>query len=304
MSDLFDMTIKPAFFSKLKPETQATYSMVINAAMNYCSKSFEDISADDARAFDKYLCDREEKGEIKHTTHVTHISILRSLGDFIAKCSFIDDYVNPFDSIIVKAVDEELSSSDIPSLDKVEMLLAACNDNDRLIFSLAAKCGLSTSEICSLKDSDVFTDEEGVLRGVTIRSGSRYHRNIKLPEDVLSLLSFHLRQGVSEYLFVNRRNNQMKPRDLQRKLQRYLTEIGIPSEFTVEDLRHCAIVYMKAGGATDNEIADYIGISHVGRLGARYRKGAYEDMFMAADKSLVNLSEELAAKLSEERNQE
>ena len=33
MSDLFDMTIKPAFFSKLKPETQATYSMVINAAI-------------------------------------------------------------------------------------------------------------------------------------------------------------------------------------------------------------------------------------------------------------------------------
>lgn len=61
---------------------------------------------------------------------------------------------------------------------------------------------------------------------------------------------------------------------------------------------------MKAGGATDNEIADYIGISHVGRLGARYRKVAYEDMFMAADKSLVNLSEELAAKLSGERNQE
>ena len=119
MSDLFDMTIKPAFFSKLKPETQATYSMVINAAMNYCSKSFENFSADDARAFDKNLCDREEKGEIKHTTHVTHISILRSLGDFIAKCSFIDDYVNPFDSIIVKAVDEELYSSDIPSIDKV-----------------------------------------------------------------------------------------------------------------------------------------------------------------------------------------
>ena len=298
MGELFDATIKVAFLSKLKPETQIKYMAIINEASHYCGKSFEDINVEDARSFDKFLCDREEKGEIKHSTHVAHISVLRSLGDFISRCNFFDDYTNPFASVLVKAVDENLSSSDLPSMEDVEKLLSACTDRDKLIFSLSAKCGLSTSEICSLKESDVFLDVDGNLCGVSVRKG-RYCRNIKLPDDVLVLLENYLSLGVTEHLFINRRNNPIQPRDLQRLLQKYLTELGMPSRFTIEDLRHCAIVYMKAGGAADNDIADYLGVACAGRIGNRYKKVAYEDMYMAADNSLLKaLVDDVAGRVS------
>lgn len=298
MTDLFENTIWPAFSQKLKSDKSCNnYRSIVNDFCRFTEKSFEHGSKDDALMYDKHLSELEYSdgaSHIRHSTHVARISCLRSLSDFIVKCNFIDNYENPFLYIVIKAENPDLTDYDIPTIEDLELLFdaAASSPRDFLIFLLAGKCALSTSQICNLKLSDIAFDENDKLSGLTLRDG-RYSHTILLPDDVLSALQNYLDcKAPSESLFINKRKTPLKPRDLQRMVKNYtfmLNSSLYKKNLTLEELRHAAIKYMRIGNATNEEIAFYTGACTPGMY-SRYNKVSREDMAQAASYSILSVN--------------
>lgn len=297
MTNLFENTIWPAFSQKLKSDKSCrNYRGIVNDFYRVTGKSFENCTKDDALMYDKYLSELEysdSPSHIKHSTHVSRISCLRSLSDFIVKCNFIDGYENPFLYIVIKAEDSELDEYDIPTIEDMEHLFdaAASSPRDFLIFLLAGKCALSTSQICSLKMSDLAYDDDGELSGLTLRNGS-YSHTILLTDDVMPALRNYLATKTpSDALFVNKAHKPIKPRDLQRLVKSYTTKLNgflCKKDFTIAELRHAAIKYMLMGGATDEEIAFSTGAATPGMY-SRYNKVSRDDMAKAVSYSILSV---------------
>lgn len=298
MTELFSNTIWPAFCQKLKSsDSRDNYKYILDDFYRFTGLSYELCTKDNALAYDRHL-ERLEyqdgKNKIKHSTHVARISCLRSVGDFISKCNFIPDYENPFLYVIVKAVDAELNDTDIPSIEDMEYLFRAAENSPRdfLIFLLAGKCALSTSQICALKMTDLAMNEDGKLSGLTIRNGN-YSHTILLPDDVLVALHRYLEiREPSEQLFINKRHTKLKERDLQRLLKKYTSELRdvlCKKDFTISELKHAAVKYMRIGGATDEEIAKYTGAVTPGMF-TRYNKVSDEDMDKAVSYSVLSVN--------------
>lgn len=297
-TELFLKTIWPAFCQKLKTDdSRNNYKYILDDFMRFTGMSFELCDASQAKAYDEYLVKLEvSEGEtrIKHSTHVARISCLRSIADFILKCNFVPGYDNPFNHIVVKGVEQTIEYQDMPTIEDMEILFQASKNTpmDFLIFLLAGKCGLSTSQICSLKMTDLTMNEDNKLSGLTIRKG-KYSHVILLPDDVLSALHTYLNtKEPSESLFVNKRHNPLSERDLQRMLKKYLSSLGdrlYKKNFTISELRHAAVKYMKIGGATDSEIADYTGIA-TPNMYQRYNKISSDEMDRAVTYSVLSVN--------------
>lgn len=298
MTELFENTIWPAFIQKFRSVRSVdNYRYILNDFYRFTGRSFELCQTSDAKEYDKYLEQLEyatDSRKIKHSTHVEKISTLRSIGDFIESCNFIPGYENPFNQVIVKAVEPDLASNDIPTVEDLERLFNAATDSpmDFLLFLLAGKCALSISQICALTMNDLAENLDGELSGLILRNG-RYSHTILLPDDVLAALKNYLDvKSPSDSLFVNKRHTPLKKRDLQRIIKRYTEklsdELYMPG-LTFQDLRHAAIKYMKIGGATDEEIAQYTGISTPGMF-SRYNKISEEDMDYAVSYSVLSVN--------------
>ena len=195
---------------------------------------------------------------------------------------------------MIKAEDSELDEYDIPTLEDMEHLFdaAASSPRDFLIFLLAGKCALSTSQICSLKMSDLAYDDDGELSGLTLRNGS-YSHTILLTDDVMPALRNYLATKTpSDALFFNKAHKPIKPRDLQRLVKSYTTKLNgflCKKDFTIAELRHAAIKYMLMGGATDEEIAFCTGAATPGMY-SRYNKVSRNDMAKAVSYSILSVN--------------
>ena len=66
---------------------------------------------------------------------------------------------------------------------------------------------------------------------------------------------------MSEYLFSNKKGNQLRIRDLERLYKKYVLD-NMDQQYTLQDLRNAAVVYMLKGGASSGMVADYINIDY------------------------------------------
>lgn len=170
--------------------------------------------------------------------------------------------INYFNDIIVPDQDKTLLEENLPTDSEINALLelAADADDDTafLVFSLAVKCGLTSSEISKLDVEHIVIDvqERFCIQFPPSRKTSRI---IRLPKDINDLLQTYIEKynRIEGAVFYNKHQTRLKVRDAQRILNHYI-ELGmecqkIHKHFTFQDLRHSAFKYMLAGGASEDE---------------------------------------------------
>lgn len=302
-SELFKKTIWPGYIQKFKTErTIQNYGYIVDAFIRYNGKSFELANEDDAKSYEAYLSrltklDSTDKQHINITTYSSNLSVLRSLSDFILKCNFIENYKNIFQNIKNPVIDTEIRWKDMPLIEDLEVLFEAAKESTRdfLIFSLAAKCALSTSQITKLRTDDIVHDKDGRITGLCIKSGKFSSFNIALPEDVKKTVERYMSSiNHAGPLFLNSQDRGLNSKALQRLLKSYLDRNDVSDrlhrkDFTLQEMRHAAIKYMKIGEVDEADIAKYIGMANANNL-ARYRTVTDEEMEQAAKYSVLSVN--------------
>jgi integrase len=173
--------------------------------------------------------------------------------------------------------------------------MAQKNNDDKafLLFSLAVKCALTSSELSSLNAEYIVIDAKDRLC-IQFPVKNKTSRIIRLPDDISSLLNKYIDDNriFEGAVFLNNRNTRLKVRDAQRILNRYIEEgikdNTISHHFTFQDMRHAAFSYMLQGGATEAEVAQYGGITT--KWLPRYRQVMnFSDESNTADYSIIQI---------------
>lgn len=269
LSPLFTGEIWPMFSRSLNTEkSKADYYSVIRDISRYAKKDFLELKEAEAQGYFNHLLILSQNGKQSVKTVKVKLARLKSVSNFILRHSYLFDlqqtYLkNPFLRITLPQTEDYLLKKNVPNVEELNDILAKA-ESDRMLYvilCLMVRCGLSAGEICMLKFEDFVSDSTGHV-GIEYcyRNVRRY---IKLPDDVLEQIRNYIGDAEvsnSAYLFHNKRQNQLRIRDLERLYLKYLPADEDP-HFTLSDIRNGSAAYMLICGASPSEVADYIGIA-------------------------------------------
>lgn len=301
LSDEFNSSIWTFYQTNLSARTRKEY---LNIIRNFAKLTKTDplkLTKEAAECYINELNARYTQKKLSYNTLVMRISVMRSLCEYIRYRREQQgiSYYNYFNDIIVPEQDKTLLEENLPTDSEINALLelAADADDDTafLVFSLAVKCGLTSSEISKLDVEHIVIDvqERFCIQFPPSRKTSRI---IRLPKDINDLLQTYIKKydRIEGAVFYNKHQTRLKVRDAQRILNHYI-ELGmecqkIHKHFTFQDLRHSAFKYMLAGGASEDEAAAYGGITT--KWLSRYRHIVHvTDALDSADYSIIQIRE-------------
>lgn len=266
LSQLVKERVWPRYELSLKRErTRRDYYRYVSRICDYLCCDFLCIDAVMAQGYFYHMESRAD-GYTPKSLH-SMLSALRSFATYIEKNRSIwglDDYVNPFVGVLVSSYTDNLHMNDIPLPDQVDAILSAASVDTQmyLILLLVLRCGLSVSEVCRLKASCVRQDEAGRFFLEIIKNDGKMRRNVKIPTDILpAVLSFCGECPSDGPLFYNQKGQPLQVRTLQMYFSDLVKSADLGRSFTLQDIRHASIAYMRKGGAEASSVASYTGIS-------------------------------------------
>lgn len=292
MSNLIRNTIWPSFSVNLKSKrAKDNYFSVMCMICDYTKRDFLDIThAQAQKYFDSLLVFNTNKKRLALSTIQSRLSMLCSMAAHIEdnrELFNIDDfYTNIYIHINIPETSDYLKPDDIPSLDELNAILDASSDDPMmyLIFAMVIKCGLAAGEICKIKKEHIVEDKKGrFCVEIHEKTKTRY---VKLPEDVVSIFLDYMKPS-GDYLFYNKKGLNLKVRNLEAYVRKYVSEAGVLKKYTIQDVRNAAICYLKASGADDMAVAEYVGVE--GRWMYRYDKVLEELDMQAVDFSRIRI---------------
>jgi len=255
------------YSSRLKyPHTKTSYTCILAGFCNECGCDFLSVTYN---LVISYFSKKEKEYEI--STLKWQASMLRSFSQFVDKALASAEpeedadysrthYQNLFSKFPFEKI--SLGAANAPSLQDVDQVLSCLKDNHNFsafaALSLVLRCGLTCSEVCSLSKGNFIMDKKGNA-GIVFRGAQ--DRYIKLPADMITLLSALVDPtGDSDSpMFRSQKwGRPMSHRSLERYLKETCEEAGVPG-FSLQQLRNLAIGIMLEGGASQNEVADYVG---------------------------------------------
>lgn len=242
------------YFKNIKKEkTKNDYISVLNEIMIDCEKDFFSIKEPDAVSFLHHLEERAMKEQIKWSTLNNKLAKLHAIANFFAMHPLLapEDYQNPFFN--PHQTNPLLEKNHVLSLLEIDTCLKEASASEELFLAiaLAFRMGLTSSMIVSLKTEHFFMDK-AEFAGVKIRGHIK-----KVPADILNLIDLHIKKThIDGYLLQKENGKPFSERELQVLFKSY---ISLP--FTLQDIRNTSIAYMKKGGASSGEIADYMNIT-------------------------------------------
>lgn len=272
ISRKFEDEIWIYFQTNLSPRTRKEYWNVVRNFDKIVGHDPCKLTRKDATSYFTYLVNRVNEGKLTYNTAVMRLSVIRSVCDFIKNYTENHGrkYNNYFTSFSLPDSDKLIPKDAIPTAGEINDLLSLTLENKDikafLIFSMIAKMGLTNQEICSLNKEYIIKDSDNNLC-ISFPPKNRRVRVIAIPDDIAHLLDeYTSNQGiVSGAVFLNSRNNRIKLRDTERMLVSY-TEIlvkknKIKKHYTLQTLRHAAIIFMLKGNASKENVAKYMGIT-------------------------------------------
>ena len=262
--------------------TRRDYLSYCRQVCSFAKKDFFLLTPEDAKS---WLDSLISSGNLKIGTIATKISSLTSVSSFLLEKELIT--YNVFEGLYVERPDTYLKLSDIPSLEELDALLAAAKDNDVLfaILSLVIRVGLTASEAVRIRRDDLALFGNGTAQ-LTIHKG-KYARTVMIPTDVVEILTTRLKGG--DYLFYNQYGNPLRLNNLQTILKKAEVAAGMERLWTLQEIRHAALLFMLKGGAAQEEVAVHAGVD--GRWMFRYNKVIDVYPIVLADYQFIRLKE-------------
>jgi len=131
---------------------------------------------------------------------------------------------------------------------------------DMAIFTLLYGCGLRISEALNLNVEDINSDSEFIKihgKGNKDRYVPVLPIVIERIEEYKASCPYRLKRG--EALFLGAKGERVKPRIIQRKLQKIRAELNLPSNITPHALRHSFATHLLAEGSDLRSIQELLG---------------------------------------------
>lgn len=260
------------FETNLKARTRKEYYNVVAHFTKCVGHDPYYLTLEDVKTFYEDLIKKINKEKLSYSTAVMRYSVMRSICDFIEnyKINHGEEYTNYFREFSLPEQDKTIKEEDLPSLKDIDLVLnkcIECNDYRAFtIFSLCLKLGLTNTEVCHLTMENVLLVDDKHL-ALSLNNNKRIRRILELDTDLSKILDKYL----SDYeiahgpLFYNNRNNQIKMRDTERLLQKYIDMVNTPKEriapFTMQSLRHIAMIMLLKGNVSKENVAKFGGIT-------------------------------------------
>ena len=303
VSDQFKNKIFPTFALKQlkKSATVESYICSVNAICSHCKKDFLDLEKSEIQEYFNLL----QTGKLKtntgrnfsYKTVYMRFSSLRALSSYIQLNAELFEltYSSPFFSVELKEPSVDISKEQVLSSDNIDVLLRTAGSDPQmyLILSMVLLCGFSTSELISMKASQLVLDGEGRL-SVSFVKRNNDLRYVKIPESIKERLLLHAEPAVEENreIFLNKQGKVFTKRVLDYTVRSVLEKAGL-SGWTLSDLRTTASFYMLSGGASRALVAEQLGISE--RWMYRYNKVVEEMNVQASDYNLIQIRDRRAS---------
>lgn len=131
---------------------------------------------------------------------------------------------------------------------------------DMAIFTLLYGCGLRISEALNLNVEDISSDSEFIKihgKGNKDRYVPILPIVIERIEEYKANCPYRLKRG--DALFLGAKGERVKPRIIQRKLQKIRAELGLPANITPHALRHSFATHLLAEGSDLRSIQELLG---------------------------------------------
>lgn len=143
---------------------------------------------------------------------------------------------------------------------------AAICFRDTAILETIYSCGLRVSEVSGLRAEDI----DGHEQLVRVRGKGRKERLVPIGEPALkaienywSLLSQRPSGQSPVFLAATKRPSPVQPRDLARRLKKYLALAGLDPHLTPHKLRHSYATHLLDAGADLRSVQELLGHAHL-----------------------------------------
>lgn len=258
----FTMRIWIDFKSHFKSQTtEASYQSDLDEIMEYTGKDFLKLSCTDVDDYYHYMKERVEEGQLKGSTAAKKFRELHSFAQYICERKEEDglrlefsDLYEPYLQLMEKQ--EKLAKS-VPVRD-IDKLFEAAKGNRMAycIFTFLYRMGMGSTEIINLSPKDFYRYENGMYVEIQGRKELIY-----VPEDAEKILLSYLeeRKG-NQWLFYNRRGNQLNIMFISRLMKKYTSIAGIPS-YSARSLRNTCGFTLSSYGASMEQMAEQLGIT-------------------------------------------
>lgn len=261
--DLFNLSVFPAYRASLKSEkTRRASKTLIEDMELLCGKPFLLLNDADGVMYAQLLAAR-----YKPTTTNVRLSFILSIAAFCERNAeiYMKDtsfsmYRSPFSNLKRFAkTSDYVDAYSIPTPEQLNDFLGACDEEVALIVTLIVKCGLFGRHIRKLCLKDIWQDN-GRYYIRLIENGRAM--NLFVPDDAAAaILSYCSRNepSLDGTIFKNIKNRMMSERVIERHYKRQADLCNF--KYSMLDLRNAAAAFMLAGGATKEDVANYMGIT-------------------------------------------
>ncbi len=214
------------------------------------------------RQFLGYLAQQE----YSKATVARKLATLRSFYKFCVKRGYKD--ANPVAPIRTPKQEKRLPK--FLEVDQVKALLEAPNDatllgaRDRAMLETLYSTGIRVSELVGLNIDDV----DFLGEAVAVRGKGRKERITPIGPTALSAIRKYIERRRQDSrsahfdpqaLFVNKHGQRLSTRSVRRKLDKYLTQVGLDPEISPHTLRHTFATHMLNAGADLRSVQELLG---------------------------------------------
>lgn len=290
-ASFFCQQIWQDYIAHFRSETTVkTYEADIGGFMMFFNKDFRMLTQDDVKKYYEFMQERVEQKVVKPGTVAKKFRELHSFAEYVCENrekyhvgAEFDDFFYPY----LKKLEKQKKFAKTVSIDQIDGLLKAAEDDLQayLILVLLYRVGLTSTEIVGLKLEDFALYENGMYVSVEGRKPLCY-----VPEDAQVVLEKYLEESErKEYLFYNRRGNQLNLMYISRLLEKLAKKAGVP-KCSAESIRNTCGVTLYAYGANASQVASQLGVTKLQIH--RYKNEAYADDLQKAANHLVKVKVE------------
>lgn len=211
-------------------------SLAFKDFTNYLEKnnaSLEALKEQDVYSYIAYLENRQLSSQTIRAKLYYLSNILQKLIDNKIVCvpNFFKN-ISKTSELLTVGIDYYVSPEDIATL------IRYADDMLKLIILLTLKCALTSGEIISIKRKDIVISPEYTTISLVYKSKEKY---IVVPFDIKDEFDTYYSSVSSEYLFVNKRGQQLSRTVLERNFNKLVNGCSL-SNITLKKIRGSALI--------------------------------------------------------------
>ena len=209
--------------------SEKTYTSTVKQFLAFVGKGLRELKLEDVQLWSSSLEMRYSATTVKNK-----VNAVKSLFSFGQKIGYLQFNVgSPVTTPIAK---DSLSSRILRHEDVVKLIEATSCQRDRIMLSVAYKCGLRRAELCGLTWSDL--QPRGDSGQATVFGKGGKTRTVLIPRKLWNELMSLPRSGKTDAVFVSRNGGSIKPTRLHYIIKEASRKAGISEKASSHWLRH------------------------------------------------------------------